>query len=247
MSHLSIGFTVWIFFYVLTFSQNALADCATTAGIAKPTYLPNIDFCHAGNYQGCNGWEPIGGDMETVIPPTPGRLFQWIYGKTTCFLFVRNRKLNGGLCFDTTNCNVCAYNGYGQYFTQLEEGPQVTDNCANCHTAGPILPLTGIWLAARELTKKINETCTNAGGPRWINAPTGWLQQDISRRVAAPNSCKSCHTNFVRGGNSCGIYYSALHYANGSMKKYFFDLNSAEEKAECQEFNKQMGCGFQCQ
>lgn len=185
--------------------------------------------------------------METVVPPRPGRLFQWKSGKTTCFLFVRNRTLNGGLCFDTTNCNVCAYNGYGSYFTQLEEGPRVSDDCSRCHTAGPILPLSGIWLAARELTKKINETCTNLGGPRWINSPPNWTQRDIARRVAAPKTCTGCHTNFVSGAQSCSIYYSALHSANGSMKKYAWDLNSPEEKAECQEFSRKMNCGFQCQ
>lgn len=229
----------------LLWSSLLAADCATTAGIARPERVPDVKLCRPGQADHCYGWEPIEFEVDTTLSGK-SRLFQWISGNTTCFVLIRGETLNGTLCFDRNNCNICAYDGRKTFYSELEEGPKVNDNCANCHGSGPMLPTAGIWLAARDHTKKINETCTSLGGPVWVNAPPSWPQRGKYPVVKSPKTCASCHNNFIAAPGFCGVITYALENENGSMKKYAFDTNSPEEAAECKQFAKDMNCSLNC-
>ncbi len=230
---------------ILILSAMAEADCASTSGIARPERVPDVDLCRPGNLDNCYGWEPIQDEVETTLTGK-SRLFQWISGKTTCFVLIRRKTLNGTLCFDTTNCNICAYDGRQKTYAELQEGPKVEDNCSHCHSAGPMLPTSSIWLAARDHTMRINQTCTELGGPVWVDAPAKWTQRGKYKTVRSPKTCASCHNNFVASPGFCMVLEESLYRDGGSMAKYAFDANSPEEVEECRQFAKDMGCTLNC-
>lgn len=239
------------FFLLMVCTAGLFADCASDAKIERPEELPHYPTCTRMDKSGCRGWEVLGAPLlpeDLVITSDPARLFVWESGHTVCLLFKRDADetgLNGTHCYNRNNCDVCAYDGRGTEFNKLVEGKQVTDNCSQCHLAGPTLPKGKIWSYAYHITKEINEVCAKRGGPRWVNAPDKWLQSDLKRRVSAPKTCLNCHSYFVKGGG-CDQIKIALESPSGSMKKYRFDLTTKEGVNECLKFSKDMECSLTC-
>ncbi len=193
--------------------------CAS-AGITLPTQLPNQTNCGPNNQNACNGWDRLGVFPETVVSsranvPAPARLYEWNSGPTKCFYVYRvptmgaNPTLNGVHCYNTTTCDVCAFdlktlNREPTWDDLLPASSGMIQDCSTCHAPGPIAPTDPFWEVIQTRSRTLMQTCVGRGGPRWIAAPKSWLKQDVARKFNAPGGCAggNCHnTGFVRGTN----------------------------------------------
>jgi len=229
-------------------------DCTKVANIERPMLLPDRKTCTVTDPSGCNGWKALGVLQPADLKfPGTAYLFMATKEKSSCFYLHRDNpkeKLNGVLCYNTENCHICAYDAKGlpTEIAELETGYGVKDNCARCHTPGPLLPKEKIWKMGRPHMGKLNKLCSSSGGPVWVNAPSSWLQRDSARRIEAPKKCASCHSHFMKGGEFCA--QAATSFGDGgAMKKYYFDLTEPDEVAACKKFRADMECDdeFPCE
>lgn len=229
------------------------ATCAD-AGIVLPNVLPDVKNCTAAAMppSGCNGWQTVGreytGDPELQsVSDGTAQLYKFESGTTLCLYLYRTDPstgdtLNGVHCYNTTNCDVCAFDYVGKNPTwpKLDpvSDPSVKDNCSKCHAAGPITPKKAFKDGVAPTTEDLNTLCAERGGPRWINAPATYVQQDPTRNVPAPAPCDGCHTGgFVKGAVDFCNTVRAAFGPNGAMAG-----NPFTDGAVCRAFAAAMGC-----
>lgn len=236
------------------------ATCAA-AGIVLPTTLPDQTMCTAaataaGTQTLCRGWETVGrlyrgaGDLASLPggAASSGQFYKWVSGTTTCLYLYRVRPdngqtLNGVHCYNTTTCDVCAFDFKGARPTlwRLLQTPAAPgfEDCSECHAAGPVTPKKPFWDGVKAETEAINLECAKRGGPRWIAAPLSWTQEAAGRHVTAPAKCSACHSEgFVNGARLfCDAIVRQTFGPGGAMRGKTF-----KDKAACEKFTSDMGC-----
>jgi hypothetical protein len=255
----------------------ALVDCSAAA-------LQNLQLPDPAD-PAASGWTATGATLKG-IPPNPAgsvpeiasgdqndgpargtaKLFTKQIGNVKCFYLRREAvtatgdpmgTANGVLCFDTTDCSVCAWDKKtkagdpdpkGTLFSTMLSTSSYgaaggIDNCSACHVSGITMTMDKMYQQADELA--LMNTCVTAGGPKWVGAPPGWATQGPANKIppaSVPASCgqSGCHTaGFLKpqpdvGQRTwCGFAGQAFKQG-GSMSDYSED--------ECKSFMDALGC-----
>lgn len=212
-------------------------------------------------------------DQNAGVARGTAQLFtQQVDADVTCY-YLRREKLkpdgmplgttNGVLCFDSTDCSVCAWDKN----TKLAGNPPDPDpkgtlisdmrkpnsygeengmrDCSSCHVSGLTVPMDAMYdqLDATNLLDLMNQ-CVSKGGPKWKGAPASWAVQDPNSIVPSsevPESCSefgACHDAFLKPKasqtNWCDFAGQAFK-RGGSMAEDY-------TKEECTTFMSKLGC-----
>lgn len=118
-----------------------------------------------------------------------GQFYKWVSGTTTCLYLYRVRPdngqtLNGVHCYNTTTCDVCAFDFKGARPTlwRLLQTPAAPgfEDCSECHAAGPVTPKKPFWDGVKPETEAINLECAT----RWSTLDRRPPQLDPASRRA---------------------------------------------------------------
>lgn len=154
---------------------------------------------------------------------------------------------NGVLCFDKTNCSVCAWDkttGVGDadpkdtlISNMKKPGDLGFQNCSACHVMGLAMPMKALYDQAKD--SALMNMCVSKGGPEWVGAPTGWATQDVNN-VVGVGGC---------GGAGCHDDGFLKPQANQTLWCNFagqaFQVGGAmanQGRAKCRKLMKAVGC-----
>ena len=161
--------------------------------------------------------EIAAGDQNKGEARGTAQLFIKQIGSVRCFYLRRefltksgspNGTANGVLCFDLSDCSVCAWDlktapgddPANRLFSDMlatdsygeEDGIQ---NCSGCHVSGLTMPMDAMYQQTNQLA--LMNTCVGVGGPLWVGAPPGWAIRSPLNVVPAPELPASCNENGV--------------------------------------------------
>jgi hypothetical protein len=218
----------------------ALADCSQQA--LQDTKLPAPGTPGPPPTPPTNGWTAVGEKLMGMPPKVGGlpeiaagdhndgpargtaQLFTKQVGGLTCF-YLRREFLsgpvpphnpegtaNGVLCFDETDCSVCAWDlktnpgddPADTSFSQMQNPSSYNpagggmDDCSACHVSGLTMPMQAMYEDTNQID--LMNTCVQNGGVKWVGAPASWAQPNPAHIVPpseVPPSCNDvvCHTS----------------------------------------------------
>ncbi len=175
----------------------------------------------------------------------------------------------GVLCYNKLDCRVCALDGIFKPDKPATVAPTdaqinfpfnpnfpadaTIENCAGCHSKGPILSTKPVYDALKSRSiQDLVKTCEGRGGPTWVGSGKTTFTTPCTGPncfCSVPQSCKSCHTNGIlkpqvggRGEYCSTVGKTVFNESIGAMTDHMIEALQ-DDRNVCQNLATCLGCG----